>query len=94
MLAWLNTGIDAPKPERKPTISEWLDVLQGDLAAARDADAVKAIVRRDDVQRALKTLRNGALNRLREMINATREGAAEDAIWPGPAPADVLIEAA
>jgi hypothetical protein len=87
LLAWLNTGVDAPKPERKLTISEWLDTLQTELSAASDAAAIEAIARRDDVQRALGVFRNGALTRLREMLDAAREGAAEDAIWPPDAPA-------
>ena len=86
MLAWLNTGVEAPKPERKPTVAEWLDALQAELAAAQGTDAVEAIAGRDDVQKALSVFRNGALTRLREMLDAAREGAAEDAIWPEDAP--------
>jgi hypothetical protein len=91
LLAWLNTGVDAPKPERRPTIAEWLDSLQRDLAAAHGRAAVEAIVQRDSVQKALATFRNGALTRLQEMLDAAREGAAEDAVWPPDAPAAVKL---
>jgi hypothetical protein len=88
--AWLDTGEEAPsapKPERRPTVAEWLDALQAELAAAQDADAVEAIATRSDVQKALSAFRNGALSRLQDMLDAAREGAAEDAIWPPDAPA-------
>jgi hypothetical protein len=86
LLAWLNTGADAPKPERKLTIAQWLDALQAELAAAQDTDGVEAIATRSDVQKALGAFRNGALTRLQGMLDAAREGAAEDAIWPPDAP--------
>jgi hypothetical protein len=89
---WLDGGAPevlkppAPKPERKLTIAQWLDALQAELAAAQDTDGVEAIATRSDVQKALGAFRNGALTRLREMLDAAREGAAEDAIWPPDAP--------
>lgn len=86
LLEWLNTGEDPPQPVRRLTISEWLGRLQAELGAAQDVEAVEAIVGRDDVQKALSAFRNGAQTRLRELIDAAKEGAAEDAIWPPDAP--------
>jgi AAA domain len=91
--AWLEQGEEAlppaPKPERKMTVAEWLSGIQAAFAETQGHDAVEAIVQRDDVQKALQTLRNGAIERLKELIDAAREGAAEDAIWP-PDPADAV----
>jgi AAA domain len=93
--SWLEQGAEvpppAPKPERKLTISEWLDALQGEFRAAQGTDAVEAIAEREDVRKALSVFRNGALVRLQEMLDAAREGAAEDAIWPPDAPAAVKL---
>jgi hypothetical protein len=63
--------MDQPAPgPRKPTAREWLDQLRADLAAAADAEAVDAIIARDDVQRALDRLQNGAKDDLNAMIKA------------------------
>ena len=98
LLAWLNTGADAPKPERRPTVSEWLDALSAQFTAAQDADAVDAIIARPDVQRAQNVLHNGARTRLQQMIDAAVKAAAklettdelpdEIARWPGVAPVE------
>ncbi len=59
-----------PPPPKKPTAAEWMDALQPELDAAQTTQAVDAIVFRADVQKALDTLRNGALTRLKAMLDA------------------------
>lgn len=61
---------EPPAETKRQTVGEFLDALQGDLDAAQGGDAVDAIIARDDVQKALDALRNGALDRLNGMINA------------------------
>jgi hypothetical protein len=82
LLTWLNTGIDAPKPERPLTVREWLDALQSELRTIQGHDAVETVLARDDVCKALSAFRGGAADRLREMIGAAKQRAAEDAVWP------------
>jgi hypothetical protein len=47
---------------------------------------VDAITSRDDVQKAMDTLQNGARTRLMGMIYAAQERTAADDIFPGDAP--------
>lgn len=70
---------DEAAPKRK-TIGEWLDALETELQAATDAQAVDAIIYRMDVQKAMDSLRNGAMDRLKVMIEVAqaRTAAATD----------------
>lgn len=66
-----------------------MDALRADLDEAMDADAVDAILAREDVQRAQDRATNGARKELDAMINAaiarTAPPAADDGDgWPGP----------
>lgn len=53
---------------KRQSVTEWLDALQAELTAAESLEASQAIVARDQVQRALQSLKNGALDRLEKMI--------------------------
>jgi hypothetical protein len=77
---------------KKPTISEWMDGLQPELDAAGDTKAVDAIVFRGDVQKALDTLRNGALARLKSMLDAAvaRTEPQKDVDPPSPEAATLI----
>lgn len=80
--------MDAPAP-KKQTISEWLDALDADLHAAADSEAVDAIIARQDVQTAMDRLKNGARDRLNDMINAAIQRtapAADEDVFPGDLP--------
>lgn len=55
--------------DRKPKGDEWLSALEADLAAADSADAVGAIISRDDVQRSQDGFKNGAKARLEVALN-------------------------
>lgn len=55
---------------RKPTINEWLDALELELANAATAEDVDAILARADVQKATDTFKNGARGRLDDMVSA------------------------
>ena len=57
-----------PEPPRKQTVAEWLGGVEAELVAAESAEAVDAIHCREDVQKALDSLRNGALARLKAAI--------------------------
>lgn len=65
----------APAPARQ-TVRQFLDGLEAELtealAGADAADAVAAILARDDVQKAQASLSNGALKRLTGMIETAR----------------------
>jgi hypothetical protein len=96
---------DSPTPQaaepKKPTITEWLDALDAELAAATTAESVDAITSRTDVQAALDKLQNGARTRLNAMCKAAIDRTAPpqaspnvppddapggDDGWPGPTP--------
>lgn len=74
-----------PLTPKKPTITEWLDALEADLAAAADAAAVDAIIARPDVQKAEGAFQNGARDRLNAMVKAAldRTSLAKDATFLG-----------
>lgn len=76
------TAEPTPPPElpRRPTIAQWIDALEAELAAAPDAEAVDAIHSRDDVQRALDSLTNGARDRLNAVVKAALDRTAAPAI--------------
>jgi hypothetical protein len=67
----------APEAPRKMTTGAWLDLLEAGLQAAQTADEVDDIVARDDVQKALDSLRNEAADRLNSIINAAIKRTAE-----------------
>ncbi len=62
--------VAAPEAPRRPTIAQWIDALEAELAAAPDAEAVDAIHSRADVQKALDSLTNGARDRLNAVVKA------------------------
>lgn len=78
---------DAPETvTQKQKISAWLDKLDMALANAPDADAVDAILARDDVQKAQERLTNGARERLQTILDAALKRTAEpsdDDDFPG-----------
>jgi hypothetical protein len=89
--------LDAAEPAmdpapRKQTIADWLDALATELDAATDGPSVDAIVFREDVQKALDKLRNGALDRLQNLVTAAQSRTAQSRDssgdegdgWPGP----------
>jgi len=75
-----------PKPmthPAKPTVTQWLDALALELAAAEGSEEVDAILARSDVQTAQDKLRNGARDRLDHLLQeAIRRTAAEDTTAP------------
>lgn len=81
---------DASSEQPKPrTVRDFLNDLRADLDAAQTADDVDAIVARDDVQRAMDRLVNGARAEMTAIMKAARDRTAamlpaEDG-WPGPA---------
>lgn len=90
---WLDGGApEAPKSDRKLTASEWLEALQAELTAAHGRDAVEAIVQRDDVRMAIAAFRNGAAERLQQIIAAATTPTADKLLpdehvpWPGMDP--------
>lgn len=62
-------ALDAPAAPKKPSVTDWLNALGLELANAPDAEAVDAILARADVQSAFDKLRNGALERLKEITS-------------------------
>ncbi len=77
----------AAPPEPRRTVKEWLAATGRDLDGAADLAEVEAIVTREEVQKALRTLTNGALETLREAIQRARAAMtpiAESDGWPGP----------
>lgn len=73
------TPAKAETPRR--TISDFLDQLDIDLAAAQTAQDYDTILARDDVQKALDTFRNGAKEHLQKALDAARLRTADD--FPG-----------
>jgi hypothetical protein len=75
-----------PKPmthPAKPTVTQWLDALALELAAAEGSEEVDAILARSDVQTAQDKLRNGARDRLDHLLQeAIRRTAAEETTAP------------
>ena len=67
----------AEQPKR-PTQGQWLDALALELAACEGADEVDAILARADVQAAQDKLRNGARDRLVDMIQVAIERTSPD----------------
>ena len=63
---------------RRPTVREFLDALEVELAAAPDGDAVDAIIAREDVDKAIKSAANGAKDRLNTMIKAALDRTGEE----------------
>ncbi len=58
---------------KKLAVKEWLDGLDAELKSAQTAEAVDAIVDRDDVKRAKAAFTNGPADRLNAMILAAQE---------------------
>lgn len=65
----------------KPTVTQWLDALAAEMAAAVDMDEVDSILARSDVQKAQDALRNGARDRLDHILQEgiRRTARADDA---------------
>ena len=72
---------EPPKQPAKLTVTQWLDALALELAAAADMDAVDEILARPEVQQAQDRLRNGARDRLQHILDEaiTRTARADDA---------------
>ena len=62
----------------KPTQGQWLDALALELAACEGSDEVDAILARPNVQQAQDKLRNGARDRLVDMIQVAIERTSPD----------------
>lgn len=64
------TSTAEPAPEERPRLSvkQWLDALETDLRGAKTLAEVQAIETRDDVQKALAAFKNGAADRLNDML--------------------------
>jgi hypothetical protein len=75
-----------PKPmmhPAKPTVTQWLDALAVELAAAEGSEEVDAILARSDVQTAQDKLRNGARDRLDHLLQeAIHRTASEETTAP------------
>jgi len=75
-----------PKPmphSAKPTVTQWLDALALELAAAEGSEEVDAILARSDVQTAQDKLRNGARDRLDHLLQeAIARTAADETTAP------------
>jgi len=75
-----------PKPmthPAKPTVTQWLDALALELAAAEGSEEVDAILARSDVQTAQDKLRNGARDRLDHLLQeAIARTAADETTAP------------
>ena len=69
------TERDGPK---RQTVGEWLDALALELAACEGSEEVDAILARADVQSAQDKLRNGARDRLVDMIQVAIERTSPD----------------
>ena len=67
----------AEQPKR-PTQGQWLDALALELAACEGSEEVDAILARADVQAAQDKLRNGARDRLVDMIQVAIERTSPD----------------
>ena len=78
----------APAAEpKKQTVAQWLDSLEADLASCASAEGVDAVVARDDVQRAMSSLKADTRARLNAMVKAALERTSpssdEDDDFPG-----------
>jgi RecT family len=62
----------ASQPPRR-TVKMWLDDLEAEVGQSETFNDLRAIEQRNDVQKALNTLTNGALARLTEMLDAARD---------------------
>lgn len=75
------------EPQKRQTISEWLNALAAELRIATSSDAVDAIIAREDVQKAQDNFKNGARDRLnamvKEAIDRTTPAPAVDDDFPG-----------
>ena len=69
------TERDGPK---RQTVGEWLDALALELAACEGSEEVDAVLARADVQSAQDKLRNGARDRLVDMIQVAIERTSPD----------------
>jgi hypothetical protein len=76
----------------KPTVTQWLDALALELAAAEGSEEVDAILARSDVQTAQDKLRNGARDRLDHLLQeaiartaADETTAPDDGVFSDPA---------
>lgn len=82
------------KPTQKPTVTQWLDALALELAAAEGSEEVDEILARPEVQQAQDKLRNGARDRLQHILDEairrtaqaddTAEAEAGDALFADP----------
>lgn len=60
-------------PPKKPTVTEWLDALEGRLEACEGADELDAIINETQTGQARARLTNGALERLETMLRVAAE---------------------
>ena len=68
----------AEPPKPRQTVGAWLDALALELAACEGSDEVDAVLARADVQSAQDKLRNGARDRLVDMIQVAIERTSPD----------------
>jgi len=73
------TDSHAPK---KQTVTQWLDALALELAAAEGSEEVDQILARSEVQQAQDKLRNGAADRLKHIISEAIARTADEAAAP------------
>ena len=59
---------EPPKQPAKLTVTQWLDALALELAACEGSEEVDEILARSEVQQAQDRLRNGAADRLRDLL--------------------------
>jgi len=79
---------EQPKTEtRKPTWREWIGALRADVEAAKDRDAVMAIMWREDVQRAFAAVTGDKADELQKVQDMA------DAKFPPPATDAEFVEA-
>lgn len=85
----INAAVPLTEPAHpRRTVKAWLADVARELEDAADIEAVEAIVAREDVQKALAALTNGALTQLEETISRARSAmtpiVVESDGWPGP----------
>ena len=71
--------VEQAEPQKpRPTQGQWLDALALELAACEGADEVDAILARPNVQQAQDMFRNGARDRLVDMLQVAIERTSPD----------------
>ncbi|MHB1310495.1 MAG: recombinase RecT [Gemmatimonadaceae bacterium] len=85
----INAAVPLTEPtHHRRTVKAWLADVARELEDTANIEEVEAIVAREDVQKALAALTNGALTQLTETIARVRSAMTPVAIaddgWPGP----------